>query len=183
VKEYTSRKERDHDAALIQKCLTERWEPVLYDGVELRNTRCALCDEYNAGDGDCGGCPIYAKTGRERCSDTPFYDFHTTDPSTALPEVRFLRQLLKDTEAAPIGKPKPEGVIARPGMMVELNGTSQKRVVISRAAYKRMRTNKEPLRHDIFPAVNTANGKPWECGLNLYKTLDGTPIIGYEDDE
>jgi len=78
---------------------------------------------------------------------------------------------------------KPKGVIVKPGMLVifrsEKNGV---RVVTTWPAFRR--SGRSYFRQERMPLVDPRGDGCSYCSsaLDSYTTLDGQPIIGYEDD-
>lgn len=75
----------------------EKWELIIkgYMPTESIDT-CGLCDLFNSGRiTDCELCPIYKKTGKKYCLDTPFSDwwFSSKNIKTAKKELEFLKKL------------------------------------------------------------------------------------------
>lgn len=74
-----------------------KWMDVAYDdGEEWGRLNCPLCAEFNYGfygHKQCRGCPVYERTGKVGCKDTP-YDEYRYDKSAAEREVDFLISLL-----------------------------------------------------------------------------------------
>ena len=79
--------------------------------------------------------------------------------------------------------PKPVGVIARPGMIVE--APFGRAVVVSWKAWMRAdRSHAKPV--GVMPVVDTPyiylDGRPGWNPARTLKTMSGEPITGYEDD-
>lgn len=75
-----------------------KWEVLAeYDGYVCNSSEhCALCELYNPVYRDvlgmnCNGCPVKAKTGKDQCSSTPYWDYY--DPESAQRMVEFLKSL------------------------------------------------------------------------------------------
>lgn len=43
--------------------------------VDKGATNCALCQRFLIPNGECDGCPVEQKTGKDHCHGTPYYDF------------------------------------------------------------------------------------------------------------
>jgi hypothetical protein len=66
---------------------------------------CPLCLKYNHNDilNKCHGCPIFEKTGKKFCVDTPYENFKTTFTDknfliVAIDELRFLKSLIAESD-------------------------------------------------------------------------------------
>lgn len=88
----------EKDKLLIQKCLDERWYPIMLGKKAFLDTECDLCLTY----GDCTGCPIALSTGESSCQGTPYdafmrataYDkYKPTKLPQAQPMIDFLEKL------------------------------------------------------------------------------------------
>lgn len=83
----------------------QKWQDIVDDKGENQGTaNCALCQKYfTAEHVNCGGCPVFAKTGVEGCADTPYEEleemseeaYYNPPKKIAIAELEFLKSLRK----------------------------------------------------------------------------------------
>lgn len=69
----------DRDLELVSECILKWREIVFFDGDDRGTQNCALCREYHSDwnwkNQCCDGCPIYERTGKVCCVNTPYFEY------------------------------------------------------------------------------------------------------------
>ena len=94
-----------------------------------------------------------------------------------------MREFAKAIERAIGGREEPEGVIARPCMVIKHISLNSIRVVCTWGSYTRA-TGETPM-NGRMPILDIRDKTPkvyLSSSFYKYKTIDGAPIVGYGDD-